>query len=47
MVKRVLITKDLGEHKLPKWISWLKVVVDGTILPSGVAILCTDLMSSR
>ena len=31
MVKRVFITKELGEHKLPKWLSWLKVIVDGTI----------------
>lgn len=30
MVKRVFITNDLGEHRLPKWISWLRVIVDGT-----------------
>ena len=30
MVKRVFITNDLGiEEPLPKWASWVKVVVDG------------------
>lgn len=29
MVKRVFITSDLGDHGLPKWASWVKVVVDG------------------
>ncbi|KAJ3810029.1 Hsp90 protein-domain-containing protein [Lentinula aff. lateritia] len=28
MVKRVFITNDLGEDALPKWASWVKVVVD-------------------
>lgn len=28
MVKRVFITNDLGEP-LPKWASWVKVVIDG------------------
>lgn len=30
MVKRVFITSDLGDDSLPKWASWVKVVVDGT-----------------
>lgn len=42
MVKRVFITKDLGDYRLPKWISWLKVVIDGTTLPSLLAMLRTD-----
>lgn len=29
MVKRVFITSELGENSLPKWASWVKVVVDG------------------
>lgn len=32
MVKRVFITNDLGEDALPKWASWVKVVVDGMCL---------------
>jgi heat shock protein 90kDa beta len=31
MVKRVLITSDLGEDFLPKWANWVKVLVDGEI----------------
>lgn len=31
MVKRVFITSDLGEHSLPKWASWVKVVIDGKL----------------
>ncbi len=31
MVKRTFITSDLGEHSLPKWASWAKVVVDGKV----------------
>jgi len=33
MVRRIFITKDLGEHKLPKWIGWIKVIVDGIVFP--------------
>ena len=29
MVKRVFITSDIGDEGLPKWASWVKVVVDG------------------
>lgn len=29
MVKRVFITSDLGENPMPKWISWLRAIVDG------------------
>jgi len=29
MVKHVFITSDLGDGGLPKWASWVKVVVDG------------------
>lgn len=42
MVKRVFITSDLGEDALPKWASWLKVVVDGTY-GSNTAYLDTSL----
>ena len=31
MVKRTFITKDLCEHNLAQWISWLKVIVDGIV----------------
>lgn len=30
LVKRVFITSDFGENGLPKWISWLRVIVDGS-----------------
>lgn len=30
LVKRVFITNDLGsEDPLPKWISWVKAIIDG------------------
>jgi heat shock protein beta len=37
MVKRVLITSDLGEEGLPKWASWVKAVVDADDLPLTVS----------
>ena len=30
LVKRVFITDDLGDGFLPKWLSFLRIVVDGT-----------------
>ena len=47
MVKRVFITNDLGEHKLPKWISWLKVIVDGGHFFSKMLQGLTDMRISR
>jgi heat shock protein beta len=32
MVKRVFITSEFGDDSLPKWASWVKVVVDGKSL---------------
>lgn len=29
LVKRTFITSDLGDNSLPKWASWVKVVIDG------------------
>ena len=29
LVKRTFITSDLGEYRLPKWASWVKIVIDG------------------
>ena len=37
MVKRVFITNDLGEDALPKWATWVKVVVDADDLPLNVS----------
>ncbi|KAF6762628.1 heat shock protein Hsp90 [Ephemerocybe angulata] len=37
LVKRTFITSDLGENKLPKWASWVKVVIDADDLPLNVS----------
>ncbi|KAG6854796.1 hypothetical protein C0991_001223 [Blastosporella zonata] len=37
MVKRTFITSDLGDYGLPKWASWLKVVIDADDLPLNVS----------
>ncbi|CUA69091.1 Endoplasmin [Rhizoctonia solani] len=37
MVKRVFITSDLGANAMPKWISWLKAIVDADDLPLNVS----------
>ncbi|QRV72841.1 heat shock protein HSP90 family protein [Ceratobasidium sp. AG-Ba] len=37
MVKRVFITSDLGDNPMPKWISWLKAIVDADDLPLNVS----------
>ncbi|EJU06434.1 heat shock protein Hsp90 [Dacryopinax primogenitus] len=37
MVKRVFITNDLGDDALPKWISWLRAIVDADDLPLNVS----------
>ncbi|THH32719.1 hypothetical protein EUX98_g1478 [Antrodiella citrinella] len=37
MVKRTFITNSLGEDSLPKWASWVKVVIDADDLPLNVS----------
>ncbi|OAX43511.1 HSP90-domain-containing protein [Rhizopogon vinicolor AM-OR11-026] len=37
LVKHVLITSDLGEYSLPKWASWVKVIIDADDLPLNVS----------
>lgn len=36
-MKRVFITSDFGDSKLPKWAGWVKVVVDAEDLPLNVS----------
>ncbi|KXN90242.1 Endoplasmin [Leucoagaricus sp. SymC.cos] len=37
MVKRTFITSDLGDNSLPKWASWVKVIIDADDLPLNVS----------
>ncbi|KAH7929430.1 HSP90-domain-containing protein [Leucogyrophana mollusca] len=37
LVKHVFITSDLGEYALPKWASWVKVIIDADDLPLNVS----------
>ncbi|EGN93056.1 hypothetical protein SERLA73DRAFT_79097 [Serpula lacrymans var. lacrymans S7.3] len=37
LVKHVFITSDLGEDGLPKWASWVRVIVDADDLPLNVS----------
>lgn len=37
MVKRVFITSEFGDNGLPKWISWLRAIVDADDLPLNVS----------
>ncbi|KAN0097613.1 Hsp90 domain containing protein [Tylopilus felleus] len=37
LVKHVFITSDLGEYALPKWASWVKVIIDAEDLPLNVS----------
>ncbi|RXW25137.1 hypothetical protein EST38_g706 [Candolleomyces aberdarensis] len=37
LVKRTFITSDLGDNALPKWASWVKVVIDADDLPLNVS----------
>ncbi|KAF9247032.1 Hsp90 protein-domain-containing protein [Melanogaster broomeanus] len=36
-VKHVFVTSDLGEYGLPKWASWVKVIIDAEDLPLNVS----------
>ena len=49
LVKRVLITSDFGEHKLPKWISWIKARRSlGMLVMIYILMLCPNrLLSTR
>lgn len=35
-VRRVFITSDVGINFIPKWMNWLKVIVDADDLPLNV-----------
>lgn len=35
-VRRVFITSDLGINFIPKWMNWLKVIIDADDLPLNV-----------
>ncbi|KAL4081853.1 Hsp90 protein-domain-containing protein [Scleroderma yunnanense] len=37
LVKHVFITSDLGEYDLPKWASWVRVIIDAEDLPLNVS----------
>lgn len=37
LVKRVFITSEFGDNGLPKWISWLRAIVDADDLPLNVS----------
>ncbi|KAG1770099.1 Hsp90 protein-domain-containing protein [Suillus occidentalis] len=37
LVKHVFITSDLGEYGLPKWASWVKVIIDADDPPLNVS----------
>lgn len=37
LVKHVFITSDLGEYSLPKWASWVCVIIDADDLPLNVS----------
>lgn len=37
MVKHVFITSDLGEYNLPKWASWIRVIIDGLVSPAFIS----------
>ncbi|KAI6119360.1 Hsp90 protein-domain-containing protein [Pisolithus croceorrhizus] len=37
LVKHVFITSDLGEYNLPKWASWVRVIIDAEDLPLNVS----------
>ena len=43
MVKRTFITSDLGENSLPKWATWVKVVVDGEFSVSLIQVSLTNI----
>jgi len=47
MVKRVFITSDIGDEGLPKWASWVKVVVDGAAFPNPFSFICDQSLQPR